>query len=1076
MKVNAIALMVILFAVSSINAAPGAAQTLTDVKMSIDINKGTLRSAFAEIEKQTDFRFAYRNELISSFKNVKIDLQGSSVKTVLDQLLEGTGLNYRQLNNSIIIFKETVAVQKVQQQIAISGTVRDENGIPLPGVSVKVKGESTATSTNNEGYFSLNLSEKSVILVFSYIGYTTAEVKSDGSRPVQVSLQPESGSLDAVVVIGYGTTTKRTNTGSVTSITSKDIGKQPVSDPLSALQGRVAGLDITGTTGYPGSSFNVRLRGTNSITGGNDPLYIVDGIPFISESLNQFNGANGTSSPLNSINPADVERIDILKDADATAIYGSRGANGVILITTKRGKPGDLQTTVNVNTGAGVVNNKIKMLNTQQYLALRREAFKNDNITVTEENAPDLTLWDQNLDNNWQEKLMGGTANVTEAQLSFSGGSEQTNFLASGTYRDETTVLPTDMGFKRGSVNLNLNHKSLNNKFNLITSVKYVGDQSNLLPSDVSQYYNLAPNYPVTTPEGKFYWYGNDQNPIAYFDRTYESQTQNLLGNALATYTILPGLNLQASIGYNRITMKQLQTLPESSFAPQNYSVSMGLYGNNDLNSYIFEPQVDYTKSIGKGKLQLLAGGTWQSSNKEGQDLRGEGFPSDEQLSNPKAAVKLIANSYNYSEYRYNSVFGRATYNYDEKYIINGTFRRDGSSRFGPNKRFGNFGAVGAAWLFSNESFIKDNLKFLSFGKLRGSYGTVGNDQIGDYGYFDSWATGSFPYAGSGSLIPSRFANPDFSWEVNRKLEVAIELGFLQDRILLNASYYRNLSDNQLIGFVLSSQSGFTSYIANLPAKVENKGFEFELNTVNIRKDSFQWNSSFNLTLAKNKLLEYPGLEDSEYADIFFIGQPLNVTRGYIYKGIDQQSGIPQFQDLNEDGDIDDGNDFTMLGTVTPKFYGGLLNSFTVKKWSLDFFVQFVKQEGPLLNYGYMSTPYGSRSNKDVSALDRWTSPGQVTNIPIATGSSGSEAYSAYNLYRISSAQWGDASYIRLKNVSLRYNLGNVIKNWKTGNFTIYAQGQNLFTITKYDGFDPETKGLAMPPLSVYTAGIQLTF
>ena len=1077
MKVNAIVLMVILFAVNSLTASTGSAQAIADVKISIGLNKGTLRNAFTQIEKQTDFRFAYRTEMIAEFKNIYITTETRSVKEALDELLKGTGLGYKQLNNSIILFKEKLDLdEKGNQQKSITGTVKDENGLPMPGVSVKVKGQSNAVSTDTNGTFSITVSDNTEYLVFSYVGYATQEYKAVSGQVVNISLKPDVGTLDAVVVIGYGTTTKRNNTGSVTSITSKDIANQPVSDPISALQGRVAGLDITGTTGYPGSAYNIRLRGINSISGGNDPLFVVDGIPFISETMNQFIGANGNSSPLNSINPSDIERIDILKDADATAIYGSRGANGVILITTKKGKAGQTQTNAEVYRGAAYVNHKVDVLNTQQYIALRKEAFANDDEEITDDNAPDLNLWDQNANTNWQDKLIGGTANITQAQLSLSGGSESTNFLMSGTYRKEGTVLPTDMGFKRGSINLNLNHRSADSKFNISTSVKYVADLSNLLTTDVTQYYNVAPNFPVYDAAGKYYWVGFDQNPMAYFERTYESQTKNLFGNMLAKYAILPGLNIQASLGYNRMTMSQTQMLPEKSFNPINYSGSQGYYGNNDLNSYIIEPQANYTKKIGKGSLQLMAGATWQHSTRIGQFLFGEGYPSDAQLNNPKAAVSLISRGYNNTEYNYTSAFGRATYNYNEKYILNGTFRRDGSSRFGPNKRFGNFGAVGAAWLFGNESFIKDNLSFLSFGKLRGSFGTVGNDQIGDYGYSDSWSSTDNPYAGSGGLFPSRFPNPDYSWEVTRKLEASLELGFLKDRILLTTNFYRNRSGNQLIGFILSSQSGFTQYIANLPALVENKGLEFELNTVNIRKDNFGWNTTVNFTTAKNKLLKYPGLESSEYANRLFIGEPLNVATGFAFTGIDPASGLPLFLDKNGDESTDEENDFIVLGTTTPKFYGGMLNSFTLKKWSLDFFLQFVKQEGPGINYGYLSNPYGFMVNKDESALDRWTAPGQLTTIPLATATSASDAYSEYNKYRVSSAIWKDASYIRLKNVSLKYSLGNVIKGWKGSNFTVYVQGQNLFTITKYDGFDPETKGLSLPPLTVYTAGLQLSF
>ncbi|WP_232282874.1 TonB-dependent receptor [Pedobacter sp. BAL39] len=1077
MKVNAIMLMFIIFAASSLMAASGVAQTLSEVNVSVSVNNGTLRNAFSQIEQQTDFRFAYRNELISAFRNLKINGRQRSVKETLDELLKGTGISYKQLNNSIILFETpSTATQQAVLQETITGVVRDEKNLPMPGVSVKVKGQNNGVTTDGEGRFSISVADNTVYLLFSYVGYETQEYKAASKQNINISLKPDVGTLDAVVVIGYGTTTKRNNTGAVSSITSKDISSQTISDPIAALQGRVAGLDVTGTSGYPGAAYSVHLRGINSILGGQDPLYIVDGVPFISTPLNQFTGANGNTSPLNSINPADIERIDVLKDADATAIYGSRGANGVILITTKKGKSGKTSVDGKVYSGASFVSHKVNMLNTEQYLALRREAYANDGVTPTLESAPDLLEWDQQLDNNWQDKLMGGTAAMTEAQLSLSGGSEQTNFLFSGTYRTDGTVTPGTQDYKRGAINLNVNHQSVDRKFNINASVKYVSDLNKSFISDLSQYFNLPPNFPVYAPDGSFYWFGNSQNPMALFERGYESSNKNLTGNVLAKYNILEGLNAQLSLGYNRISMNQTQTLPERSFNPNTYTTSSGLYGNNERNNYIVEPQLDYSRKIGKGTLSLLAGATLQSAITEGAATTGIDFASDEQLNNPHAAVTLESRSYNYTDYKYTSVFGRATYNWDEKYILNGTFRRDGSSRFGPGKKFGNFGALGAAWIFSNESFLKDHPSVLSFGKFRASYGTVGNDQIGDYNYYDSWSPTSFPYAGSGTLYPSRFPNQNYQWEVNRKFEVAAELGFFKDRILLNASYYRNKSGNMLVNYVLSSQSGFESYIANLPAELENKGFELELTTSNINTERFKWNTSFNLTIARNKLLKYPGLENSSYARTYFIGQPINVTLGYVSTGVDPENGYATFADQNNDGSIDEENDQIILGTVTPKFYGGMQNSFSYKNWSLDFFLQFVKQEGPLLNYGYQSTPYGFFGNKDVSALERWTTPGQTASIPGATADAGSDAYAAYSQWRLSTANWGDASFIRLKNLSLRYNLGAATKNLKISNLTVFVQGQNLFTITGYKGFDPETKGTALPQLTTYTAGLQFSF
>jgi len=1076
MKVNAIICIIVLFSVNSINASTVSAQSVNEVRISAGFSPGTLEQAFARIERETEFRFAYRKGILAGIRSPSLSPQTRTVQQTLDALLAGTDLQYKQVDNSIIITKNTAINAEPVLQQTITGTVKDEKGIPLPGVSVKVKGGSVAVMTDGTGTFRIQAS-RTEVLVFSYIGYVSTERKVVDAAAVDVVLKAEVGTLDAVVVIGYGTTTRRNNTGSVTSISAKDIANQPVTDPLAALQGRVAGLDISAVTGYPGSGYSVHLRGQNSISSGNDPLYIVDGIPFISESLSQFSGANGSQSPLSSLNPSDIEQIDILKDADATAIYGSRGANGVILITTKKGRAGKPEVTANIYRGISSVNKKVDMLNTSQYLALRREAFKNDGVIPTETNAPDLLLWDQNLDQNWQEKLLGKSAPLTQAELSLRGGSEQTNFIISGTVRDEKTVLPGDLGYKRGAVNFSLNHKSLDNKFKVTSSVKYTADENNTLPTDLTGFFNLAPNYPIYDAAGNYYWLNNEQNPLAYLERTSLSKTNNLFINTALSYQIIPGLNAKVSAGINKMDFKQTQTFPKLSFAPATYSGSTANYGNNTLNSYIVEPQLDYTLKLGKGNLSALAGGTWQNSITEGQSIVGSGYASDEQLQNIQAATQITARSYNYTKYRYTSVFGRLTYNWDEKYILNGTFRRDGSSRFGPNKQFGNFGAVGAAWLFSNESFVKDKLSFLTFGKLRASYGTVGNDQIGNYQYLDSWSATSFPYAGVAGLAPSRFPNPDYSWEVNKKLEAGLDLGFLGDRLLVTANFYRNRSGNQLIGYTLSSQSGFDQYTANLPAVVQNKGFEFELSSVNIRRNDFTWSTSANLSIAKTKLLEYPDLENSSNATTYVIGQPLQIVKGYDYLGIDKQTGVPLFRDINGDGVVTDPADMVVIGNTTPKFYGGLNNSLSYKNFTLDFLFQFVKQEGPGLNYGYLSYSNGIMKNKDLSALDRWQQPGDEADIPGASTTAGKAIYNAYqNQYRLSSANWVDASFIRLKNVSIKYNFASMLKNWKLNNVTLYLQGQNLLTITPYKGFDPETKAYALPPLSIYTAGLQVSF
>lgn len=1074
------------------------AQEVLSQRVNFTVTQLTLEKALARIEQEGNVKFVYTNNQLKDAlgKQVVLAAKEEKLAAVLERLFQPLHISYEVKRDKFIVLKiqadnnkpaaENASAAVLQSAAAagdttilVSGYVRNANGAPVTGAAVQVQNQGKGTVTDENGRFQLKHNGSDITLVVSSIGYQSQNVLVQNAGPLEIVLQEAANAarLDEVVVIGYGTTTQRRNTGSVSTVDSKTIARQPVADPLGSLQGLVPGLMITSGNGMPGSNFTVRLRGANSINADNNvPLYVVDGVPYLNAPLNQFTAANGTQSPLASINPNDIERIDVLKDADATAIYGSRGSNGVILITTKKGSTGATKVSFDVYTGASTVTHRVPMLNTQQYLAMRRQAFKNDGVVPDQDNAPDLTLWDTTAHTDWQKVLIGNTAHVTQATASVSGGSQQTHFLLSGTYRHESTVQANSQGYSRGSLHLNIDHTSQNGKFNVSTLINYSADRDQSIPTDLTQYYYLAPNYPVYDSSGKFYWYGNEQNPMAYLKSTNESKTDNLIGNVSARYTVLPGLNLKARLGYTNTNMHQVQTYPTAAFNPASGSPNMGYYGDNRVRGYIAEPQADYTKKISQGTLQVMAGGTWQQSLTEGQYLYGTDYSSDALLDNVKAASSVTVRNYNYVEYRYQSLFGRVNYNWQEKYLVNASIRRDGSSKFGPGKRFGTFSAVGAAWIFSNESWVKNNLHFLSFGKLRGSYGTTGSQGIPDYAYLDSWSPTNFPYGGSSSLYPTRLFNPDYSWELTRKLEGGLELGFLQDRILLTADYYYNRSGNQLVGQTLSPQTGFGSIVANLPATVQNTGWEFSLNTVNVRQAKFSWNSAFNITIAKNKLVAYPGLEGSADQYKYVIGQPLNIVQGFHFTGINPATGVPQFKDVNGDGTIADPDDYVVLGKTDPVFYGGFQNSLTYKDFQLSFLFQFVKQDGPQLNYGYLSTSYGSMANKDLSALNRWQQPGDVTNIPGASRTPGSPTYDNYtSFYRLSDAQWGDASYIRLKNISLTYDLARFTKKWKVPACSVYFQAQNVFTITKYKGFDPETQGYALPPLKTFTAGIRFS-
>ena len=1065
-------------------------------KISIDARDAALQKVFKQIEKQTEYQFFYNERLLLQAKKVNLRLSNATLEQALHACFKDQPLTFAIVDKTIIIKQKESRdpVFEIPPPIDVTGTVTGEDGLPLADVSIMVKGTRKGTNTNAAGTFSLQQVDNDAVLVISSVGYESQEVAVQNRTTISVQLRIAVKGLDETVVIAYGTTSRRLNTGSVSSVTSEELSRQPVADPLGAIQGRVSGLMISSSNGLPGSSYQVRVRGENSIKQGSDPLFIIDGVPFFSTPMNMFSGANGNQSPLSSINPNDIERIDVLKDADATAIYGSRGANGVVLITTKKGKAGESRVNVNVYTGWSKVSNKLDLLNTTQYLQMRKEAFELDGVAPTATTAPDLLEWDQNAYTDWQDLLIGNTAKLTEAQVSFSGGNAQTRFLLSGSYRKETTVLMGDFAYRRGGMHLNADHNSKSGKFGVSASISFTADENNSVPTDVSQYIYLPPNLPVYNPDGSLYWFGTSlQNPVAYLNRTYETSTNNLIGNTVLRYTLLPGLDIKTNLGFTKTWMDQLQTLPAAGFNPATFTGSSTQFGASSVNFYIIEAQVDYNVMAGPGRLNVLAGATWQENVAQGEYFLATGFASDALLKNVASASTVTVRSVDHRPYKYQSVFGRLNYNIDQKYLLNVTFRRDGSSRFGPGKQFGNFGAIGAGWIFTNENFLKNALTFLSYGKLRGSYGTTGNDQIGDYQFLDTWGSTSFPYAGSGGLSPTRVYNPDYSWEINKKAEVALELGFLEDNLLLTAGYYNNRSSNQLIGYSLSSQSGFTEYTANLPATVQNSGLELDIQSTNVSKKDFSWTTGLNISFPRNKLVAYPDLESSADAASFEVGQSIRMIKGFHFTGINPQTGIPEFEDIDKDGNVSSPNDYVVLGETMPRFFGGLSNHLTYKKLSLDFFFQFVKQESITVDWGPLVGVLGSLNNKDVSALDRWKKPGDVTAIPRPSANSSNPANTAFrNYYTSSDAAWGDASYIRLKNVSLAYDLSSITRRWKLNGTSIYVQGQNLLTFTKYKGLDPEINGFdrrfvfpinpfgsvkpqAIPLLKTITVGLRLT-
>jgi len=1092
---------IFLIIVASLKVSAGTyAQTVTYSGKNVP-----LKEAFAAIKKQTGFVLLYKGNILKDTRPVTVAARNQLLETFLKEILKDQPLDYTIQNQTIFIFQKKTVVPPVvttppdQQPPAeepakeVTGTITNTNGLPLSGASIKIRGTSTGTASDAGGKFSILVTPKQV-LVITYIGYQDKIIKVGNETSLNIQLLVKETALNEVVINkGYYSTTQRMNTGSVSRVTSEDIGQEPILNVLQVLQGRVTGLQITQSTGLPGSNYNVQVRGQNSLRiygpdAGNFPLYVVDGVPYITSALNSAPGPYPASnnaylppgmglSPLNSINPADIESIEVLKDADATSIYGSRGANGVILITTKKGKAGKMTIDGKVYTGIQKVPRKIDLLNTQQYLAMRHEALKNSGATPLASDYDINGAWDTTRYTDWQKVLIGGTAHITDANLALSGGTANMQYRFGGGYHRETTVFPGDYADQRASAQFSLNASSPNQRFKTSVIINYSFEKNNMIFSDLTATaLSLPPDAPALYDStGGLNWQKNtfisapNVNPLQRTQRPYQNHTNNLIGNVVFSYDFGAGFVLKTNFGYTTTAMKELTKRYATYFPPSQQATfpPQSNFGNGNSNTWIVEPQLSWHRQMGKGNLNILVGSTFQRQESDQTLINASGFLSQALMDDIQAATQSTINSsYNGFTYKYNAGFGRISYEWDRKYLLNITARRDGSSRFGPNRQFANFASAGLGWIFSEEAFVQKALPFLSFGKLRGSYGSTGNDHIPNYGFLNTYSVTS-NYVGNPGLIPYQLYNPDFGWEVNKKLEGALELGFLKDRLMLTASYYHNRSSNQLVGYVLPPTTGFTSIQANLPAVVQNTGVEIELHSTNINTKAFTWKTSFTLTIPRNKLVSYPNLANSSYAYTYEVGKPLNISKVYHYTGLDSATGLYMIQDVNKDGFF--GYQDQHSAFQGQYFYGGLQNSMRYKGFQLDILFQFVKQNGPRLVEN--SNP-GAACNQPVSVLGRWQQPGDNKSVQ-AFGNS-YDALVGYFYYTGSDASIVDASFIRLKNLSLTYQLPQSwMKKAKIQSTSIFLQGQNLLTFTGYKGLDPETQAQSMPPLRTITAGLQ---
>jgi TonB-linked SusC/RagA family outer membrane protein len=989
----------------------------------------------------------------------------------------------KTLLNAVLLFCliGNIAVAQVQ---TVSGTVVSvEDDLPLPGVNVRIKGTTTGTVTDLDGRYAIQAANDQ-ILVFSYIGFDTQEIAVGNRNLIDVILQVDSKTLGEVVVVGYGTQSRRDLTGSVGSVSGDDINRMPVASLDGAMQGRAAGVFVQSPSGTPGAGISMQIRGNTSLSASSQPLYVIDGIPIISEDLSGlFSGGQSTNS-LADINPADIESIEILKDASAAAIYGSRGANGVVLITTKRGKSGDAKIDINGFYGFQRITNEIDMHSSQEFLTLMNDAARQDNralgTTYPENYVSDLWGFDPNdptLQNTrWYQEIFRD-APIQSYDIAVSGGTDKTQYYTSLAYFNQDGV-QIGTGFERFSARLNLDTQAkkwlkVGTSMTLNRTIQDRTINDNSLYGVVINSIAGDPLMPVREEDGSyadpfdyFGWWMLD-NPVLIAENYYRfTRTVRALANTYAEATLAKGLTLRSTMGIDYTYLEDEAYTPIISRESVNGNFNgFGNYGNTQDFTWIAENYLSYNNSFGGGlhNINAVLGTSYQASQRDFSSISAQGFPSD-QFTKLSVAARVTAASTSGTNWGIASYFFRGNYNYADKLLATFTVRADGSSRFGENFRFGIFPSGSLAYRLSEESFLKDQT-VISDLKLRASYGVVGNqDGIGNFASRGLYGVSA--YRQVPSLVPTQLTNSNLTWESTRQLNVGLDFGVLNDRITLTADAFVKTTDDLLLNRLIPGISGFKFVTENI-GSVENRGLELAVRGA-ILTGPFEWSSAFNISWIRNKVL---ALEVDEQilndSHILAVGHPIGTFFLIDHEGVDPETGDMRWVDLNEDGAINSA-DRRIVGNAQPDFFGGWDNNFRYKGFDLNVFFQFTvgnqifnHSRASYENLGWSRIGTGfplPDGNNHRLADNRWMNPGDMTDIPRAS-------LTNQNWREYSSRWLEDGSFMRLRMLTLGYNFNpSLVERIGVRSLRVFAQGQNLLTFTSYTGLDPEVSQNARDP------------
>ena len=995
----------------------------------------------------------------------------------------------------LCVFAITVA--NAQDRKITGSVVSSDDGLSLPGVSVSVTGTKIGTQTNLQGDFSLSVPASATSLTFTYIGFASSTVSILGKSVVNVKLISDSKSLNEVVVTGYGTQKKSEITGSIVSIKAADIQDKPLQTLDKVLQGRAAGVQVNSNSGQPGGGVNVVIRGVATINGSTQPLYIIDGVQITPGNLSGQTSVNALSS----INPDDIESIEVIKDGAAAAVYGSLAGNGVVIVTTKRGKAGKTQISASLQYGASKMYNPYELLDATQFYGLQVEAYENfrqrqgsapgvGTAAAAAANFPGGVVPSPIPSYNYVEAIQK-TGKLTQADLSVSGGDAKTKFFISGSYNNTGGTI-INSNFTRGSIRGNLDHR-VSDKFYISSSITLTGSNQNGPTTQAGFFTNTpftgalltSPVNPIYKADGTFntaFVGTNGQNTIQ--NLTFEKRsvgTFQTVSNLALTYNFTPEFSFKAFGGIDFSDLRDFNYRPSTlSAAAASLGVGNEQYRRN-IN-YNTTGTFSYNKRFNNvHNISAIAGFEYRTVTNRILTATAASFPSPLLTLVSSGAVPSATGS-TYTGYKIAGFLGQVKYDYEGKYLFTANVRNDGSSRFGENNKYGLFYGFSGGWIMTKEEFLKDN-SVISTLKPRVSYGLTGSQPSSSAYDFISLPLygggGQYGSVLSGGLRSSQIPNLDFRWEKSSQIDLGLDIGLFNERVSLALDVYRKTNTDLILGVTIPGDVGFTSYTQNA-GSAKSEGIDIDLNTVNIQSGGFRWSTNFNISFNRTKLLSLVNGQTQTGTFTYTVGKPLNNIYTYRWAGVNPADGRPMYFDANNNITYSPKtSDQQIIGNTNPKFFGGLSNTLSYKGIGLDFLFQY--QYGNLSylqSQQYIEQSGSLANNQSVNQLDRWTTQGQVTWVPRPY--SNLTEPGGFSMQNLSSRFVEEASYIRLKTVTLSYAFPkSIATKLGVGSLSVFGQGLNLLTITNYRGDDPENTGNNLnfyPNPRTITAGINAKF